>query len=253
MMFTEFDLRKMSESDLLERHDRSHEASANFAPAQLIHAVYRHEIHRRGLECSCPEVYQGDTFLKMESRTESPDDGWRTITVNGEEVKVGPGETLTLAESGGLSVIPNPSEIVEQGFAKAIDEQRYTLSAWYIPGQMDAHGEWTDPAELQQAAWRYVRRGDRQIRLQHNTEIVAGEWVEILSWPFEVVAPRWNPDTGEQESVTYPAGTVFLGVIWDDWAWALVKEGQIRGLSIGGTAWRVEVDMPETGAPVESE
>jgi len=27
-MFTEFDLRKMSESDLVERHNRSHEASA---------------------------------------------------------------------------------------------------------------------------------------------------------------------------------------------------------------------------------
>ncbi len=244
-MFTDFDLRKMSEPDLVSLHNESHEAAPTFADAQLIHAVFRHEVRRRGLACTCPPGYQGDTFLKLDATTETPDDGYRTITVNGQEVRVGPGETLTLSESGGVAVIPEPAtEPAIEGFAKAVDEQRYTLSAWYIPNQEDAHGEWTDPAELQQAAWRYVRNGDRAIRLQHNTDIVAGEWVEILSWPFTVTAPRWNPDTLQQDTVTYPPGTVFLGVVWAEWAWALIKDGQLRGLSIGGTAWRVEADLP---------
>jgi hypothetical protein len=39
---------------------------------------------------------------------------------------------------------------------------------------------------------------------------------------------------------TYPAGTPFMGVIWEEWAWPLVKSGELRGLSIGGTAQRIE-------------
>lgn len=126
--------------------------------------------------------------------------------------------------------------------SKADDAKQYTFSAWYIPDQVDAHGEWSDPDELQQAAWRYVRHNDRRIRLQHDRDVVAGEWLEIVSWPFEITVPRFNPDSLAFEDVTYPAGTVFLGVQWLDWAWELVRAGKIRGLSIGGTAMRVDID-----------
>lgn len=131
-----------------------------------------------------------------------------------------------------------------RGTVRKSDALRYSLSAWYIPDQEDAHGEWTDADELQQAAWRYTRRGDRRIRLQHDTETIAGEWVEIISWPYEVTLPKLDPEGGMTE-VTYPAGTVFLGVVWEEWAWELVLAGKLRGLSIGGTALRVDLgDQP---------
>lgn len=123
--------------------------------------------------------------------------------------------------------------------SKAIDEEeRYTFSPWYVPDSLDAHGEWTDRKEVQQAFWKYLSKDNRDIRLQHNTDIVAGEWVEGATWPFEVTVPIKHVE-GDTE-YTFPAGTPFLGIIWEPWAWELIKKGEIRGLSIGGTAIRAD-------------
>jgi starvation-inducible DNA-binding protein len=125
---------------------------------------------------------------------------------------------------------------------KAVDEEeRYTFSPWYVPDRMDAHNEWTDKKEVQQAFWKYLAAEDRDIRLQHNTDIVAGQWVEGATWPFEVTVPVKHPE-GDTE-YTFPAGTPFLGIIWEPWAWELIKKGDIRGLSIGGTANRSTIEM----------
>ena len=126
---------------------------------------------------------------------------------------------------------------------KANDEHRFTLGPWYIPNRYDAHGEWTDANELQSALWDYVKGGDRDIRLQHNKDIVAGEWLEAMSFPVPVTIGM-KKSTSDQQ-VVYPAGTVFLGVQWKPWAWDMVKAGKIRGFSIGGAAARIEMQMPE--------
>lgn len=128
--------------------------------------------------------------------------------------------------------------------SKAVDEQRFTLGPMYIPNRKDAHAEWTDPDELQKAVWDYVKKGDRTIRLQHDRDTVAGEWVEVMSWPFEVEAPLVLKNGGSQ-SVKFPPDTVFLGVHWEPWAWELVKADKLRGYSIGGKAQRLLVDLPD--------
>lgn len=120
------------------------------------------------------------------------------------------------------------------------DEKRYTLAPWYVPDVLDAHDEWTDKEEVQRAFWDYLSRDDRSIRLQHNMDITAGEWVEGLTWPHAVTVPIKHPD-GDKE-ITFPAGTPFLGVVWQPWAWQLIKDGEIRGLSIGGRGKRMEAD-----------
>lgn len=125
---------------------------------------------------------------------------------------------------------------------KADGAKRYTLGAMYIPDMEDAHGEWTDSDELQRAVWDYVRTDDRRIRLQHNRDLVAGEWVELMSFPYSLTVPITTPD-GKEEQHTYPANTVFLGVIWEPWAWEMVQQGKIRGYSIGGKAERLFVDI----------
>lgn len=124
------------------------------------------------------------------------------------------------------------------------DEKRFTLGPWYIPDQADAHNEWTDTHELQNALWNYVKSGDRRIRLQHNKNVVAGEWVEAMTWPYPVTVPMTKAD-GTSEDITYPAGTVFMGTQWEPWAWELVKKGKLTGYSIGGKAERILVDLPE--------
>lgn len=126
--------------------------------------------------------------------------------------------------------------------AKAINEEmRYTLSPWYVPDSVDAHGEWSDKASVQRAFWDYLAKNDREIRLQHNLDIVAGKWVEGLTWPHEVTVPVKHPE-GDRE-LTFPAGTPYLGVIWEPWAWELIKKGELRGLSIGGRAKRAESEV----------
>jgi len=127
--------------------------------------------------------------------------------------------------------------------SKAVNENRYTLGPMYVPDRVDAHGEWTDSAELQKSVWDYVRKDDRRIRLQHNKDIVAGEWVEVMAWPYEVSVPMQKSD-GTMEDVTFPKDTVFLGVVWEPWAWEMVKAGKLMGYSIGGRAQRLEVDLP---------
>lgn len=126
----------------------------------------------------------------------------------------------------------------------AIEEERYTFSPWYIPDSLDAHDEWTDAKEVQKAFWNYLAQDNRDIRLQHNTDIVAGKWVEGATWAWEVTLPVKHPE-GDTE-YTFPAGTPFLGIIWEPWAWDLIKSGEIRGLSIGGTAQRAEAVMEKT-------
>jgi len=126
---------------------------------------------------------------------------------------------------------------------KAYEERKFTLGPMYIPDRVDAHGEWTDSEELQAAVWNYVKSDDRRIRLQHNKDIVAGEWVEIMTFPYELTVPMKKSD-GTSSSVTYPPNTVFLGVQWNDWAWDLVKSGKLRGYSIGGKAVRMMADLP---------
>jgi hypothetical protein len=138
----------------------------------------------------------------------------------------------------------NAEKSVNYDMIKAYEERKFTLGPMYIPDRVDAHGEWTDSEELQAAVWNYVKSDDRRIRLQHNKDIVAGEWVEIMTFPYELTVPMKKSD-GTSSSVTYPPNTVFLGVQWNDWAWDLVKSGKLRGYSIGGKAVRMMADLPE--------
>ena len=123
-------------------------------------------------------------------------------------------------------------------------EQRYTMGPVYVPDLEDAHGETIDAPELQKAIWDWVRKGDRNIFLQHSDKI-AGEMVEILTWPMPIETSLVVPNEGVTK-YQFPADTPFMGVIWEEWAWDLVKAGKLRGYSIGGQAQRVEVELPDS-------
>ena len=123
-------------------------------------------------------------------------------------------------------------------------EQRYTMGPVYVPNLEDAHGETIEASELQKAIWDWVRKGDRTIYLQHSDK-AAGEMVEILTLPMETEMSLVVPKEGVTK-YSFPADTPFMGVIWEEWAWELVKAGELRGYSIGGQAQRVEVELPDS-------
>ena len=133
---------------------------------------------------------------------------------------------------------------------KSEPHRRFTLAPLYIPDRLDAHAEHTDAETLQKAVWGLIRKGDRSLRLQHDTSITAGEIVEVVSWPYPVEATLSTPDSVAKSSrtVTLPPGTVYLGTIWEPWAWKMVLDGKVRGYSMGGTAKRIEVDLPSPKA-----
>lgn len=122
-------------------------------------------------------------------------------------------------------------------------EERYTLGPVYMPGQLDAHGEWATAEDLQKSTWDFVKNSgdDRLVYLQHSDR-PAGEWVEIMAWPHPVTAAMTKAVDGVQKStpVEFPAGTVYMGVVWEPWAYDMVKSGKITGFSMGGYAQRVE-------------
>lgn len=133
---------------------------------------------------------------------------------------------------------------LDAGFVAKAAEHRFTLGPAYVPDVEDAHGEFTDAATLQRAMWDWVRKGDRTIYLQHSNK-AAGEMVEMMTLPFAVDAELVVP--GEQRTkYSFPADTPFIGVIWEPWAWELVKRGELRGYSIGGSARRMTAELPDT-------
>lgn len=124
---------------------------------------------------------------------------------------------------------------------KSDDAKRFTLGPVYMPDTYDAHGEWADASTLQSAAWDFVRTQPRTIYLQHSPK-PAGEWVEIMSWPYEVEATLTVPGAVAKSTrtVTFPADTVYMGVIWEPWAYDEIRKGTLTGFSMGGVARRVE-------------
>lgn len=135
---------------------------------------------------------------------------------------------------------------------KSEDEKRYTLGPLYAPDRKDAHGEWTDSDTLQNAVWEYVRESSdkgRRLNLQHGDfgDITVGEWVEVMAWPYEHEITLKQAD-GTEVQQTMPAGTVYLGVVWDEAAWPEVKKGNLSGYSLGGMA--VKVVDPDTDLDV---
>lgn len=183
-------------------------------------------------------------YLPEDAETPAVDFGRVQVHVDSVTIAVGP-QRLTLSfPEGEVDEYPE-SESLWQPMTKAVDvetPERYTLAPMYVPDQLDAHGDWSDSKELQKAVWDYTRAKEFDIRLQHNIDIVAGECVELLCWPYEVTVPLTKAD-GTTVDYTYPPGTPFMGVIWEEWAWPLIEEGKLNGYSIGGKADMIEVDL----------
>ena len=122
-------------------------------------------------------------------------------------------------------------------------ENKFTLAPVYVPGLEDSDGEHIAADDLQKSLWEWVRKGDRTIYLQHSDK-AAGEMVELLTWPFPIETSLDVPGQGVTK-YAFPEDTPFMGVVWEDWAWEMVKAGELRGYSIGGRAKRLEVELPD--------
>lgn len=122
-------------------------------------------------------------------------------------------------------------------------EWQYTLGLLYAPAQKDAHGEYTDDDTLHKAVVEYSLASAkdpsmRRMKMQHDQTVESGTWVELMRLPADMTSSVTKAD-GSTTEMTFPAGSVMMGVVWDDAAWDLVKQGKLGGLSLGGRAVRV--------------
>jgi len=160
------------------------------------------------------------------------------------------GDDRTVYTLDGLPQAPPPVMKAVAGPAiKSLDAKRYTMAPLYpaspespSAAHLDAHGDFATAEDLQQAVWDHVRKGDRTIRDQHRDGTAIGEWVEIVSWPYEVTVPMTKAD-GTTVQKAFAPGTVFLGVVWNEDAWPSILSGARNGYSLGGVATRVAVEM----------
>jgi hypothetical protein len=142
-----------------------------------------------------------------------------------------------------------------QPVTKAV-EKRYTFGVMYPADTVDAHGEFAKADTLQDGQWAYVRSGNRSIYLQHGATglDIIGEYVDIVTWPMAQKATFTKAD-GSSYEADIPAGSIWMGVLWNERGWQLIKSGKLRGLSMGGTAgrkakdWSIEVEQDLSGLP----
>ncbi len=123
-------------------------------------------------------------------------------------------------------------------------EQRYLLGLAYQAGRddrikrgADGHRDYFTSAELEKAAWEFIKT--RQAGLFHvdGTE-TEGHFEVTESYIYR------GPDWTQPDGSVIKAGDWLIGGICDDLAWGLVKTGRITGFSPQGAAKRRK---PERG------
>lgn len=128
---------------------------------------------------------------------------------------------------------------LEYAVTKAMDEERYTFGPLYTPGEVDAHQEFVDRQTLTKAMRAFAMSGTRTINKQHRTgSAPIGNIVDWVVWPYEAEVELGVPGRDVRKAVL-PAGTAYVGVVWEPHEWPSVKGGAITGYSLGGRAMRV--------------
>jgi hypothetical protein len=118
------------------------------------------------------------------------------------------------------------------------DPQRYVLGIAYQAGPdprineaADGGRDWFSEAELEKAAWNFLRKGPTG-GLSH----VAGtEGAADIVESYIYRGPDWPQPDGS----IVKAGDWLVGAVLDDRAWQLFKAGHIDGWSVQGTAHRI--------------
>jgi hypothetical protein len=123
------------------------------------------------------------------------------------------------------------------GVVKAIPEQRFLLGVAYQAGpdpriQRGADGgrDFFTAAELEKAAWSFMREGPRVGRFHLDGTEGAAVPVESFIWRF----PPWDAGAG----VVVKDGDWLIGSVLDQPSWDLYKRGVIGGYSPQGSAMR---------------
>ena len=132
------------------------------------------------------------------------------------------------------------TEVVDDG-----NPDQYTLDIFYVPNENDGHLEWVEVRDLDKAVNEWsLFAPNRNVFLQHNEDIVAGTWTQLIVMPWAFDAELRKAD-GSTQTHHFPKGTVLIGTIWKNWAWQMILDGRINGMSMGGMSKEREESPPK--------
>lgn len=138
-----------------------------------------------------------------------------------------------------------PEQPDEYRVLKADAEQRYTLGVAYPVDEIDSHGDFTDAAELEQAAWEFAKnviaKSDPGVGTDHK-EGTDGAAQVVESYIYR--GPQWVAEDG---TVIAKEGDWLVGAIWTEEAWARVQKDELTGWSIQGLAFRDDTQETPDG------
>jgi hypothetical protein len=125
--------------------------------------------------------------------------------------------------------------------------QRYTLGVAYPVDEIDSHGDFTDAAELEKAAWAFMRdvvaNSDGAGVGTDHADGTDGAGVPVESYIYR--GPEW---VGENDELIAKDGDWLVGAVWSEDDWDRVKKGELTGWSIQGLAFRDDgAEEPEDG------
>lgn len=113
--------------------------------------------------------------------------------------------------------------------AKTDEDKRLVFGIVYSPGEVDSQGDMTDAAEIEKAAYDFLkasRTGDG-VDKDHTFTPESGAFV----------AESWLVRKGDPVFQDQPEGSWGVAIkVDDDVLWDAVKKGEIGGLSMGGRA-----------------
>ena len=126
--------------------------------------------------------------------------------------------------------------------AKTDDDKRLVFGIVYSPGEIDSQGDITDAAEIEKAAYAFLktsRTGDG-VDKYHTFTAESGAFV----------AESWLVRKGDPVFLDQPEGSWAVAIkIDDDDLWSAVKSGEIGGLSMGG---RADVEQVEKSVDIDA-
>lgn len=118
--------------------------------------------------------------------------------------------------------------------------QRFVLGIAFPSEKLDGHKEWMSRAEVENAAWNYVRKG-RTVGFYH-ADATLGHAEIVESYIYR--GPDWVTKDIEGAEQTIREGDWLLGAILDPPAFDLVLKGKADGWSLDGLARRRRAKPP---------
>jgi len=114
---------------------------------------------------------------------------------------------------------------------KTDDEKQMVFGIVYSPGEVDTDGDFATAEAIEKMAYKFMKNG-RTNNVDQQHDFVADEGFVAESW----ITKSGDPLFGDE-----PTGSWAVGIkIENAETWALIKSGEIKGLSMAGTAEVVE-------------